>query len=118
MASIDYAEYSRKMRQRLSLDEMITSDGSINHPYFLCKKNHYWGRKQHDALLKAIEKYGIGEYAKYKKEHHLKDFTVTEFELRICLLLNTKKLDEYKGRSVTEEEIAGIKEKNRGNVLY
>ena len=107
------------MRRELSLKEMIDKDtAQINHEYFLCKKNHYWGESQERGLIQALQTYGIDNISAYSMIKELQGFTVTEFELRLNILLNCTNLKQYSGQTFSEQKISEIQLQNVTNTLY
>ena len=63
---MDYAQYTKNMRETLSTPGMIDTEGSINHSYFRVKKGAYWSEKEQQALLRGLENFGIGNWKDIK----------------------------------------------------
>jgi len=55
----DYSAYSKNMRLALSNEDIVTSQGDINHEYFLMKKGTFWSEKHQKALIRALQIFGI-----------------------------------------------------------
>lgn len=67
----NYEQYARNMRTALSLPEMVQTDGSIKHEYFLAKKGGFWGDKEVAKLKKGLKEFGFGEWEKIKAKYNL-----------------------------------------------
>ena len=59
-------EYVRAMRLALCAEEVRDERGDLNHAYFLSKKNCYWGKVQEKALLEALAKHPVGDWAQFR----------------------------------------------------
>ena len=98
-------EYVRAMRLALCAEEVRDERGDLNHAYFLSKKNCYWGKVQEKALLEALAKHPVGDWAQFRKSPVLEKFHGVELELRVCMLLKVKELGEHAGKRLNAEQL-------------
>jgi hypothetical protein len=99
--------YVKQMRLALCKTELIHSDGSLNHEYFMQRKGAFWGTKQTLALKKQLLQKGIGNWQEMKQDKDLESFYWQELEIRTQYMLALPTIRSLK-RELTQEEINKI----------
>mmetsp|Transcript_6641 Transcript_6641/g.10678 ORF Transcript_6641/g.10678 Transcript_6641/m.10678 type:complete len:147 (+) Transcript_6641:30-470(+) len=89
-------KYIIAMRKELCCKNNICfKSGSLNLKYFNVKKGHYWSNKENEALRQAIVEFGPANYQAIQS-NRFKSWTTTEIRLRICKLMRTLNIGDYK----------------------
>ncbi len=104
-------DYAKAMRLSLCNEEVRDKEGNLNHVYFLSKKNSYWGVSQQKAMLEALGKYELGNWAQFKSLPALQKFYDIELELRACMLLKVKDLGGLTGKKISTESLLSLQSK-------
>eukprot|EP00924_Labyrinthula_sp_SR-Ha-C_P005123 maker-scaffold_1-snap-gene-22.63-mRNA-1 protein AED:0.00 eAED:0.00 QI:71/1/1/1/0/0/2/101/144 len=109
-------EKLKELRGLLAPKNLLFPNGSIDPNYFRSRNkealHENWVHdKNHEKLVKGIEKYGIGSWKKIK-ENLLPDWSETVLMIRTIQLIGKQNLTEYVGKKFTEEQLEAERKKN------
>eukprot|EP01103_Thecamoeba_quadrilineata_P020322 TRINITY_DN865_c0_g1_i1.p1 TRINITY_DN865_c0_g1~~TRINITY_DN865_c0_g1_i1.p1 ORF type:complete len:404 (-),score=108.82 TRINITY_DN865_c0_g1_i1:168-1325(-) len=109
-------DWSRKLRLKFTVPEMLTEEGTINHEYFKPKRTHLrfarkWGDKEKELLITGIQKFGVGSWSAIRNEF-LPAWEETELRLKSARLIGRQSLQAYKGWKGDHEAIAAEYQRN------
>ncbi|CBK24541.2 uncharacterized protein [Blastocystis hominis] len=105
-------EWRKEMRKTFCKKDMIDEEGNLVKEYFHLKKLKTWTLAEEKLLIEGIQKYGVGEWERIRRDF-LSDWITEDIRLKACRLFGIQRIELYNGFKGSLDEINVEYEKNK-----